>query len=57
MPNQGRYIMREQSHDAISSIMKYDVTRRTDKSDRVWYLLSVATVTFVYLLAMAISGS
>lgn len=56
MMTRNSYIMREQVGNPIPSIMRYRVTQRSEKCGRGMYLISVATVTFVYLLAMALSA-
>ena len=56
MPRQTSYIMRDQVHRLVPSIMEYDVTHgRTRRPDGL-YLLTSCAVIFVYLLAMAVSA-
>lgn len=56
MSRQCNYIMQDLAEDPIPAIMRYRVTRSRDRSRGVYYALSAATVTFVYLLAMAVAG-
>jgi hypothetical protein len=55
MVTRSSYIMRDQVRDFVPSLMEYDVTRGSSRSDKGVYLLSVGVVSFVYLLAMALS--
>ncbi|MCB1852866.1 MAG: hypothetical protein KDI83_19190 [Gammaproteobacteria bacterium] len=50
-----RYIMRDQVENPIPGIMDQRVTHRGRQSEKLMSMLSVAFVTFVYLLAMALS--
>jgi hypothetical protein len=50
------YIMREQVDNLIPTIMKQSVTNRSRQSEKLMSAISVAVVTFVYLLAMALSA-
>ena len=56
MFSHGNYIMRDQIQDSVSSIMKYDVTKKSDHIHIGYYLLSASAVIFVYLLAMAVTA-
>ena len=57
MANQCSYIMQDLAEDPIPAIMKYKVTQRKSHSKGLYYAVSVTTVTFVYLLAMAVAGN
>ena len=50
------YIMREQVDNLIPAIMKQSVTVQRRQSEKFMSIISVAVVTFVYLLAMAFSA-
>lgn len=50
------YIMREQVDNLIPTIMKRSVTNQNRQSEKLMSAISVAVVTFVYLLAMAFSA-
>lgn len=52
---QRSYIMCEQVDNPIPGIMKQSVTNQRRQSEKLMSALSVAFVTFVYLLAMAFS--
>lgn len=56
MKIQWSYIMREQVDNPIPGIMKQSVTNPSRQSEKMMSVLSVAFVTFVYLLAMALSA-
>ena len=56
MFNQGSYIMRDQVHSSVSSIMRYDLTRKSDGPGVGYYLFSIGAVIFTYLLAMAVTA-
>ncbi len=49
------YIMRDQVRDLVPSLMEYDVTHSRSHSDTAAYIASAGVVSFVYLLAMALS--
>ena len=57
MTTEGCYIMRDQVRDLIPSLMQKKRSENRAVRDRLLYGLSVGTVTFVYLLAMAISST
>jgi len=48
--------MREQVDNLVPTIMKQSVTRQNRQSEKMMSAISVAIVTFVYLLAMAFSA-
>jgi len=50
------YIMQEQVDNLIPTIMKQSVTNRSRQSEKLMSAISVAVVTFVYLLAMTLSA-
>lgn len=50
------YIMQDQVDNLIPAIMKPSVTIRSRQSEKFMSAISVAVVTFVYLLAMAFSA-
>ena len=50
------YIMQDQVDNLIPTIMKPSVTLRSRQSEKIMSAISVAVVTFVYLLAMALSA-
>ncbi len=50
------YIMQDLADDPIPEIMRYRVTREQRRPRGLYYALSAATVTFVYLLAMAVAA-
>jgi hypothetical protein len=56
MKIQSNYVMREQVDGLVPSIMKQRLTPQEHLSDKVMSLLSIAVVTFVYLLAMTLSA-
>lgn len=57
MANQCSYIMQDLADDPIPAIMKYKVTQRKTHSKGLYYAVSAATISFVYLLAMAVAGN
>jgi len=50
------YVMRDQVDNLIPTIMKQSVTNQRRHSEKMMSMISVAIVTFVYLLAMAFSA-
>lgn len=58
MNHQCNYIMQDLADDPIPEIMRYRVTRNRRRSHGFfYYALSAATVTFAYLLAMAVAAN
>jgi hypothetical protein len=55
MRTRDSYVMREQVVNPIPAIMKQSVTHQRPQSEKIMSIISVAIVTFVYLLAMALS--
>ena len=56
MRTRDSYVMREQVDNLVPTIMKQSVTRLNRQSEKMMSAISVAIVTFVYLLAMAFSA-
>lgn len=55
MTTHGNYIMKEQVENPIPAIMAYRATTVRKRSGKGLYLLSIATLTLVYLLTMIFS--
>lgn len=56
MTHTNGYIMKDQVRNLIPSLMACNPTRKTFKAESKLHLVSVAVVTSVYLITMAISG-
>ena len=56
MKTRACYVMRDQVENLIPTIMKQSVTSKSRQSEKLMSVVSVVVVTFVYLLAMALSA-